>query len=172
MKRTVEGLERALQNCEARIEYLEGNEDHQSEQLHYFQDQVAQRDHIMGEALVQIQEVAEHLQTFAIQVDILSVKYELESDQGQKLASLLREIKVLSIRDMSEKMRESQNDMMAKLTQLIVGGSDKGKGPMANVEEGNDDEPLYPPGFTPPHVRTQAKYSHKSIVTIVPQQFQ
>ncbi|MBA0754810.1 hypothetical protein Gogos_020701 [Gossypium gossypioides] len=98
MKRTVEGLEMALQNYEARIEHLEANEDHQSEQLHCLQDQVARRDHIMGEAVVQIKGVAEHLQTLAIQADILSVKYELESDQGQKLASLLREIKVLSVR--------------------------------------------------------------------------
>ncbi|XP_012442060.1 tropomyosin-2-like [Gossypium raimondii] len=98
MKRTVEGLEIALQNCEARIEHLEANKDHQSEQLHYLQDQVAKRDHIMGEAVVQIQGVAKHLQNLAIQADILSVKYESESDQGQKLASLLREIKVLSVR--------------------------------------------------------------------------
>ncbi|MBA0637542.1 hypothetical protein Godav_029470 [Gossypium davidsonii] len=52
MKRTVEELEMALQNCEAKIEYLEANDDHQSEQLHYFQDQVTKRDHIMGEAVV------------------------------------------------------------------------------------------------------------------------
>ncbi|MFQ6653616.1 hypothetical protein Gotur_024926 [Gossypium turneri] len=32
------------------------------------------------------------------EADTLSVKYELESDRGQKLASLLRRIKVLSIR--------------------------------------------------------------------------
>ncbi|XP_012484448.2 uncharacterized protein LOC105798782 [Gossypium raimondii] len=37
--------------------------------------------------------------------------------------------------DMSEKMRESQDDMMAKLTKLLTGGGDKGKGPMADVEE-------------------------------------
>ncbi|XP_016706983.2 centrosomal protein of 135 kDa-like [Gossypium hirsutum] len=98
MKKTIEELEIASQNYEARIEHLEANEDHQSEQLHYLQDEVARRDHIMGEAVVQIQGVAEHLQTLEIQADILSVKYESESDQGQKLASLLREIKVLSIR--------------------------------------------------------------------------
>ncbi|MFQ6624671.1 hypothetical protein Gotur_003977 [Gossypium turneri] len=98
LERTVEGLEMALQNYEARIEHMEANEDHQNEQLHYLQDQVARRDHIMGEAVVQIQGVAEHLQTLAIQADILSVKYESESDQGQKLASLLREIKALSVR--------------------------------------------------------------------------
>ncbi|MFQ6631061.1 hypothetical protein Gotur_008955, partial [Gossypium turneri] len=120
MKRTLEELEMALQNCESKIEYLEANEDHQNEQLHYFEDQVTKRDHIMGEAVVQIQEVAEHLQTLAIQADILSVKCELESDRGQKLASLLREIKVLSIRDMSEKMLESQKDMITNLTQLLT----------------------------------------------------
>ncbi|MFQ6660995.1 hypothetical protein Gotur_029303 [Gossypium turneri] len=97
-EKTIEELEVALQNCEARIEYLEANKYHQNEQLHYLQNQVARRDHIMGEAVDQIKGVAEHLQTLAIQADILSVKYESESDQGQKLASLLREIKVLSVR--------------------------------------------------------------------------
>ncbi|XP_052481225.1 protein MAINTENANCE OF MERISTEMS-like [Gossypium raimondii] len=38
--------------------------------------------------------------------------------------------------DMSEKMRESQDDMMAKLTKLLTGGGDKGKGPMTDIEEG------------------------------------
>ncbi|XP_016752699.1 intersectin-1-like [Gossypium hirsutum] len=98
MKKTIEELEIALQNCEARIEYLEANEDHQSEQLHYFQNQVRSRDRVMGEALVQIREVADHLQTLTIQADTLSLKYELESDRGQELASLLKKIKVLSIR--------------------------------------------------------------------------
>ncbi|XP_040958110.1 uncharacterized protein [Gossypium hirsutum] len=73
--------------------------------------------------------------------------------------------------EMSEKMRESQEDIVAKLTQLITKGSDKGKGPMANVDEGNDDEILYTPGFTPPHIRAQAEYPRKSTVTIMPQQF-
>ncbi|MFQ6651516.1 hypothetical protein Gotur_023811, partial [Gossypium turneri] len=49
----------------------------------------------MGEALAQIREVADHLQTLAVQADTLSVKYELESDRGQELASLLKKIKVL-----------------------------------------------------------------------------
>ncbi|XP_016733145.1 myosin-7-like [Gossypium hirsutum] len=98
LKARVAELEAILQDYEARIEHLEANEDHQNEQLHYLQDQVASRDHIMGEAVVQIQGVAEHLQTLAVQADVLSVKYELELDQGQKLASLLREIKVLSVR--------------------------------------------------------------------------
>ncbi|MFQ6666807.1 hypothetical protein Gotur_033036, partial [Gossypium turneri] len=49
----------------------------------------------MGEAVVQIREVADHLQTLAVQADTLSVKYELESDRGQELASLLKKIKVL-----------------------------------------------------------------------------
>ncbi|XP_016681162.1 uncharacterized protein [Gossypium hirsutum] len=75
-------------------------------------------------------------------------------------------------RDMSEKIQESQNNMMTKLTQLLTGGGDKGKGPMVDIEEGNEDESLYSPSFTPPHVRTQAKYSHKSTVTIRPQQVQ
>ncbi|MBA0789252.1 hypothetical protein Gotri_027817 [Gossypium trilobum] len=77
MKERIEELEKTLQNCEIRIE---------------------SRDNIMGEALVQIREVVDHLQTLAVQTDMLSVKYELKSSRGQELASLLRKIRVLSIR--------------------------------------------------------------------------
>ncbi|MBA0609199.1 hypothetical protein Godav_021303, partial [Gossypium davidsonii] len=59
------------------------NEDCQNEKLHYFQNQVRNRDHIMGEAVVQIREVADQLQTLAVQADMLSVKYKLESSRGQ-----------------------------------------------------------------------------------------
>ncbi|MBA0843390.1 hypothetical protein Goarm_000585, partial [Gossypium armourianum] len=62
MKERIEELESALRNCEIRIEYLKTNEDRQNEQLHHFQNQVRNRDHIMGEAVVQIQEVVDHLQ--------------------------------------------------------------------------------------------------------------
>ncbi|MFQ6657757.1 hypothetical protein Gotur_027299, partial [Gossypium turneri] len=79
MKERIEKLEAALRNCEIRIEYLEANEDRQNKQLHYFQNQVRYRDHIMGEAVAQIREVADHLQMLAVQADTLSVKYELES---------------------------------------------------------------------------------------------
>ncbi|MBA0755846.1 hypothetical protein Gogos_020576 [Gossypium gossypioides] len=98
MKEIIEELETALQNCEIRIEYLEANEDRQNEQFHYFQNQVRNKDHIMGEVVVQIREVADHMQTLAVQADMLSLKYELESNRGQELASLLKKIRVLSIR--------------------------------------------------------------------------
>ncbi|XP_052481245.1 tropomyosin-2-like [Gossypium raimondii] len=98
MKGKIKELEAALQSCEGRIKHLEAKEGRQNEQLHYFQDQVRNRDHIMGEAVVQIREVADHLQTLAVQADTLSVKYELESDRGQELASLLKRINVLSVR--------------------------------------------------------------------------
>ncbi|MBA0731616.1 hypothetical protein Golax_025643 [Gossypium laxum] len=80
MKSKIEELEATLRNCEVRIEHLEGKEGHQNEQLHYFQNQVRNRDRVMGETVVQIREVADHLQTLAVQADTLSVKYELESD--------------------------------------------------------------------------------------------
>ncbi|MFQ6670387.1 hypothetical protein Gotur_035329 [Gossypium turneri] len=98
MRKRIEKLETTLQSCEIQIEYLEVNESRNNEQLHYFQNQVRSRDHIIGEAVAQIREVADHLQTLAVQADVLSVKYELESDRGQELALLLRKIKVLSIR--------------------------------------------------------------------------
>ncbi|MBA0573851.1 hypothetical protein Golob_001106 [Gossypium lobatum] len=50
------------------------------EQLHRSQDQVRDRDYVMGAALTQVREVADHLQTLAIQADVLSLKYESESD--------------------------------------------------------------------------------------------
>ncbi|MBA0634969.1 hypothetical protein Godav_029873, partial [Gossypium davidsonii] len=42
--------------------------------------------------------------------------------------------------------------MMTQLTQLLAWGIDKGKDPMANPGEDNE-EPLYPPGFTPPNTQ-------------------
>ncbi|MBA0753541.1 hypothetical protein Gogos_021266 [Gossypium gossypioides] len=98
MKKRIEELETTLQNSEIQIKYLKANKDRHNEQLHYFQNQVRNRDHIMGEAVVQIREVVDHMQTLAAQADTLSVKYELESNRGQELASLLRKIRVLSIR--------------------------------------------------------------------------
>ncbi|MBA0710952.1 hypothetical protein Golax_010195 [Gossypium laxum] len=77
MKKRIKELEMTLQNCEIRIEYLEVNEDRHNEQLHYFQNQVRNRDHIMGEAVVQIRDVADHLQTLAVQADTLSTQAEV-----------------------------------------------------------------------------------------------
>ncbi|MFQ6655025.1 hypothetical protein Gotur_025758 [Gossypium turneri] len=55
-------------------------------------------DYVMSEALTQVREVADCLQTLAAQADVLSVKYELESDRGQELDWLLRQVKALGIR--------------------------------------------------------------------------
>ncbi|MFQ6669491.1 hypothetical protein Gotur_034712 [Gossypium turneri] len=116
----------------------------------------------MGKVVAQIWEVADHLQTSAIQADVLSVKYELESDRGQELALLLKEDQLQMQmkeqlekiqQDMTERMLESQKDMMAKLTQLLASGVNKGKGPVVNDEEEDKDGPLYPLGFTPSHVQ-------------------
>ncbi|MBA0730342.1 hypothetical protein Golax_023273, partial [Gossypium laxum] len=46
----------------------------------------------MGEAVTQVREVADHLRTLAVQVDMLSLKYESESDRGRELAWLLRKV--------------------------------------------------------------------------------
>ncbi|MBA0632034.1 hypothetical protein Godav_000851, partial [Gossypium davidsonii] len=54
MKKRIEELEAALQNCEIQIKNLEANKDRNNEQLHYFQNQVRNIYHIMGEAVVQI----------------------------------------------------------------------------------------------------------------------
>ncbi|MBA0853970.1 hypothetical protein Goshw_024525, partial [Gossypium schwendimanii] len=56
------------------------------------------RDHITSEALTQIHEVADHLQTLAVHAYMLSLKYESESDRGREFAWFLRKVKALSIR--------------------------------------------------------------------------
>ncbi|KAA3476100.1 pericentrin-like [Gossypium australe] len=52
----------------------------------------------MGEAVAQIREAADHLQTLAVRADTLSLMYESGSKRGQSLAWLLRKIKDLGIR--------------------------------------------------------------------------
>ncbi|KAA3460666.1 WEB family protein [Gossypium australe] len=42
--------------------------------------------------------MTDHLQALAIQADVLSVKYELESDRGRELTWLFKKVKALSIR--------------------------------------------------------------------------
>ncbi|MBA0729553.1 hypothetical protein Golax_025763, partial [Gossypium laxum] len=91
-------LEDALQNIELRVELLERGNEQWQEQLHCSQGQIRERDYIMGEAVAQVQEVADHLQTLVVQADVLSLKYESESDRGRELAWLLRKVKALSIR--------------------------------------------------------------------------
>ncbi|MBA0621043.1 hypothetical protein Godav_006695 [Gossypium davidsonii] len=40
----------------------------------------------MGEAVTQVRELVDHLQALTVQADILSLKYESESDRGRELA--------------------------------------------------------------------------------------
>ncbi|MFQ6670265.1 hypothetical protein Gotur_035260 [Gossypium turneri] len=49
--------------------------------------------------------------------------------------------------DMTDKMLESQRNVMTQLTQLLAGRIDKGKGPMTSLGEDNE-ELLYPPGHS------------------------
>ncbi|KAG8503783.1 hypothetical protein CXB51_001922 [Gossypium anomalum] len=98
MKHNIGRLEAALQNYELRIEQLEAREGHWKEELHHLQDQVRDKDYLMGEAIVQIREVADHLQDLAAQANVLSIKYELVTDRGLELALLLDRIKTLGLR--------------------------------------------------------------------------
>ncbi|MBA0686648.1 hypothetical protein Goari_014239 [Gossypium aridum] len=59
--------------------------------------QTRDRDHIMNKALTQVWKVADHLQTLTVQANMLSLRYELESDRGQELAWLLNKVKALSL---------------------------------------------------------------------------
>ncbi|MBA0638167.1 hypothetical protein Godav_024768 [Gossypium davidsonii] len=70
------------------------------------------------------------------------MQYQLQTQMQEELTKIQQ--------DMMDKMLESQRNMMTQLTQLLAGGIDKGKVPMANIGEDNE-ESLYPPGFTPPN---------------------
>ncbi|KAH1113784.1 hypothetical protein J1N35_007162 [Gossypium stocksii] len=59
------------------------NNEHWKEQFQCFRGQIRDRDHIMGEVVIQVREVVDHLQTLVVKVDMLSLKYE--SDRGRKL---------------------------------------------------------------------------------------
>ncbi|KAK5825804.1 hypothetical protein PVK06_020670 [Gossypium arboreum] len=98
MMHNIGGLEAALQNYELQIEQLEPREGHWKGELHHFQDQVRDRDYLMGEAIVQIRGVADHLQDMAMQANVLSAKYESVSDRGRELALLLDRVKTLGLR--------------------------------------------------------------------------
>ncbi|MFQ6665414.1 hypothetical protein Gotur_032157 [Gossypium turneri] len=52
----------------------------------------------MGEVVTQVREVADHLQTLAVQAEMLSLRYESKLDRGRQLAWFLRKVKALSIR--------------------------------------------------------------------------
>ncbi|XP_012468803.1 uncharacterized protein LOC105786875 [Gossypium raimondii] len=54
IKKRVEELEVTLQDYEMRVEFFEANEERLKEQLHYYQSQVRDRDHVMGEVGAQI----------------------------------------------------------------------------------------------------------------------
>ncbi|XP_052485228.1 uncharacterized protein LOC128040500 [Gossypium raimondii] len=56
--------------------------------------------------------------------------------------------------NMREQMLESQRNMMKQLTQLLAGGLGKGKIPMINTVDDNED-PIYPLGFTPTDAQVQ-----------------
>ncbi|KAK8368641.1 hypothetical protein V6Z12_A01G055300 [Gossypium hirsutum] len=76
-------------------------------------------------------------------------------------------------KDMAQKMKESQDELMTKLTQLITKGVDKGKNPVVCDEEGNNDEPLFSLGYTPPQAQIQIEpHPRRSSVSIRPQHFQ
>ncbi|XP_040971372.1 polyamine-modulated factor 1-binding protein 1-like [Gossypium hirsutum] len=98
MKYNIGGLETALRNYELQIEQLEAREGHWKGEFHHFQDQVRDRDYLMGEAIVQIREVADHLEDLAAQANVLSAKYESMPDRGRELALLLDRVKILGLR--------------------------------------------------------------------------
>ncbi|XP_016675192.1 cingulin-like [Gossypium hirsutum] len=54
LKEKIEELETTLQDSESRVEFLEANNDYCKEQLHRSQDQIRDRNYVMGEAVAQV----------------------------------------------------------------------------------------------------------------------
>ncbi|KAG8482615.1 hypothetical protein CXB51_024363 [Gossypium anomalum] len=66
LKSKVEDLEAALQEGKLWIEQLETQGDYLKGELHQSRGQIRERDHVMGEAIAQIREVAEYVQDLAV----------------------------------------------------------------------------------------------------------
>ncbi|KAG8500699.1 hypothetical protein CXB51_004508 [Gossypium anomalum] len=77
---------------------LEAQEDYLKGELHQSRGQVRERDHVMGEAIAQIREVAEYVQDLVVRADVLSLMCGSLSDIGRELALLLDRVKTLGIR--------------------------------------------------------------------------
>ncbi|KAK5833956.1 hypothetical protein PVK06_017824 [Gossypium arboreum] len=98
LKGKVKELESALQNSKLLIEQLGVREDYLKGELHQSRGQVRERDYVIGEAVAQIREVAEHVQDLAIRADVLSLMYESSLDMRRELALLLDRVKTLGIK--------------------------------------------------------------------------
>ncbi|KAG8480071.1 hypothetical protein CXB51_025186 [Gossypium anomalum] len=98
LKSKVEDLEAALQEGKLRIEQLETQGDYLKGELYQSRGQIRERDHVMGEAIAQIREVAEYVQDLAVRADVLSLMCGSSSDIGRELALLLDRVKTLGIR--------------------------------------------------------------------------
>ncbi|KAG8492479.1 hypothetical protein CXB51_009542 [Gossypium anomalum] len=98
LKSKVEDLEAALHKGKLRIQQLETQENYLKGELHQSRGQVKERDHVMGEAITQIREVAEYVQDLAVRADVLSLMCGSSSNIGRELALLLDRVKTLGIR--------------------------------------------------------------------------
>ncbi|KAG8485716.1 hypothetical protein CXB51_019025 [Gossypium anomalum] len=98
LKSKVEDLETALREGKTRIEQLETQGDYLKGELHQSRGQVRERDHVMGEVIAQIREVAEYVQDLAVRADVLSLMCGSSSDIGRELALLFDKVKTLGIR--------------------------------------------------------------------------
>ncbi|XP_052483161.1 uncharacterized protein LOC105783926 [Gossypium raimondii] len=90
---------------------------------------------------------------------------EMQDQLQQQMNKQLEKIQ----QKMMDKIMEYQGSMMDKLTQLLTGGVDKGKGFVLNIEEGDSKGLVYPSGSTPQHVEV---YPRRSSITIKSQQLQ
>ncbi|XP_016667396.1 uncharacterized protein [Gossypium hirsutum] len=78
---------------------------------------------------------------------------QLQAQMQEELVRIQQEMRD-QLLESQKNMLESQNNMMSQLTQLLKGGSDKGKGPIGDIGNDNDDSAC-PTSFTPVNIQTQ-----------------
>ncbi|KAL4363784.1 hypothetical protein GQ457_04G023920 [Hibiscus cannabinus] len=81
LRSQIDDMEAALQDCQGQIANFEEirkcDDLHWQAKLERSQSQVEERDRSMIQAVAQVREVADHLQTLAVQADLLSLKLRL-----------------------------------------------------------------------------------------------
>ncbi|XP_017614059.1 uncharacterized protein LOC108459219 [Gossypium arboreum] len=168
LKRKVEELKTALQSFELRVELLEANEKHWKEVDAFFYIHLMHL-HFIASYALNVTKDPNWLKTISVNLEtaknpptnhrakkkVMDQRLErleqLQKEMQEQLQTQMQEQLAKIQQDMRDQMLESQRNMMNQLTQLLTGGLEKGKNPVINAGDDNEDS-LYPSDFTPTYV--------------------
>ncbi|KAK5819200.1 hypothetical protein PVK06_024169 [Gossypium arboreum] len=77
---------------------------------------------------------------------------QMQKEMQEQMRAQMQEQLAKIQHDMKDQMLKSQKNMMNQISQLLARWQEKGKSPMINARE-NNEEPYYPPGFTLIHAQ-------------------